>query len=246
VAVLAALFGLGSLPAGAATTTTTLPLANTPQNAKTLLSAAVNDAQRRGSVNFLDRTTGTTQELLQGAVSAPTAGETLTLGGDSVTVELVGGTVYVRGASALLTNALGISTAQAAFANGKWVAIQPSDAPFQLLTGTLNIQSTIGDFLPDATKPLRIGKVTTVGGKKVIPIIGSPISSVAGRAKGSAALFVADKYPFLPVAGSLVLKQQKDTLLESAAFKDWGVPVQLSAPTGAIPFQTVLTSAPTG
>lgn len=212
----------------------------TGSSANNLLQQSLNAANGASSMLFVDHTTtdGTTQTI-QGAISAPTASETFTEDGASLEVELINGVVYVYGPAGLIINALGISTTQAAAAADKWVAVHSSDAPFDDLTGDLTIDSTLDEFTPSAH--LREQATTKVGLVKAIPIVGSPSSSVSEGTKGSVALFVSPKGRHLPVGGSLVLGDKQDHHLdEVAVFKDWGVPVKLTPPSGAIPFSSIL------
>jgi hypothetical protein len=204
-----------------------------------MLASSLSASQVRGSVQFVDRTTvGSDVQTLDGAISAPTAGETLTGAGTPLVVELISSTVYVNGSASALESALQITAAQATPVANKWIAVATTDAPFQSLTGALTLSSTLTEFTP--TKQIHFGKQTKVGKLKVIPIIGRPSNLVKG-ASGSAALLVSAKAPHLPVGGTLVLAQGKQRLHEVAVFSNWGAKVSLTAPAGAVPFSSVLT-----
>ena len=92
--------------------------------ASQLLSDALNAVQESGSMHFVDKTTvnGTTQTL-EGAISAPTAGETLTSSAP-LQVELIGGSIYVTGDTSALEQALQITSAQAQPYADKWIVVQ--------------------------------------------------------------------------------------------------------------------------
>jgi len=206
--------------------------------ASQLLSDALNAVNQSGSMHFVDKTTvNKTTQTLEGVISAPTAGETLT-SSSPLQVELIGGSIYVIGNEEALVQALAITAAQAAPYGNKWIVVQPSDAPFQLLAGDLTIGATIDVFTP-AQNGLKIGKLQRIGKIKALPITGTA-SNLPKGSSGSATLFVSPKSPHIPLGGSLVVANKTGRLSEVAIFDDWGAKVTLTAPTGAIPFSTLL------
>jgi hypothetical protein len=219
-----------SLPSGAAS-------AGEP-SASALLTDALNAAQNAGSMQFVDKTTvnGTTQTL-DGVISAPTAGETLT-GGAPLQVELISGMIYVNGNQQALEQALQISAAQAQPYAGKWIVVQSSDAPYQLLAQDLTLTATLNDFTP-SSKTLKIGKTQHIGKLKAIPITGASTSAPKGSSS-SVTLFVSPKAPHRPLGGSTVLVNKSGRLNEVAFFTNWGAKVDLTAPTGAVQFSSIL------
>jgi len=213
--------------------------ANQPSPAAQLLSDALNAANQSGSVHFVDKTTvNKSVQTLEGVISAPTAGETLSGTTAPLEVELIAGQIFVVGNLAALEQSLQITAAQATPYAGKWIVLSPSDAPFQLLAQDLTLGATIDVFTPGQVG-LRLGKVQTVGHMRVIPIFGPP-SNLPKGTSGSSALLVSAKAPHLPVGGTLVLGNKTGRLTEVAAFTSWGAKVNLTAPTGATPFTTVL------
>jgi hypothetical protein len=229
-AVLAASFVGTSLPAGAAS-------ASQP-SASALLKDALNAAQNAGSMQFVDKTTvNGTSQTLDGVISAPTAGETLT-GGAPLQVELIGGMIYVNGNQQALEQALQITAAQATPYANKWIVVQSTDAPFQLLAQDLTLSATLNDFTP-AQKSLKIGKTQRIGKLKAIPISGASTSAPKGSSS-SVTLFVSPKAPHTPVGGSTVLVNKSGRLNEVAVFTNWGAKVNLTAPTDAVQFSSIL------
>lgn len=207
-------------------------------SASHLLATALSSAQKEGSVRFIDKTTvGTSVQSLQGAISAPEASEVISGAAQPLEVELISDTVFVQGSTAALQSALQITAAQAGPVAGKWIAVSPSDAPFQLLTGDLTIASTLDEFTP--SKNLRLGKETTVGKNKVIPIVGLPANLAKGES-GSVALLVSPKGAHLPIGGTLITAQGAQRFKEVVAFSNWGARVRLTPPAGAVAFASVL------
>ena len=230
-AAVLALVGAGTaLPAAAA--------GRSPQtSASKLLAQALRAASAAGSVHFVDKSSvGSQSQQLVGAISAPTAGESLS-GVAPLAVELVGGTIYVSGAASSLQRALPISATQAQQVGNKWIMVQSGDTPYQTLAQALSLSSALASFTPTGSTA-RLGKTAKVGGHKVIPIEGRPSSLTKGTS-GSVALFVSAKAPHLPVGGTLVLANRTQRLNEAVAYTSWGAPVTLSAPTGAVAFSSI-------
>ena len=225
------LVGAAVLPSGTASATE-------DSSASQLLSDALGAVNQSGSMHFVDKTTvnGTTQTL-EGVISAPTAGETLTSSAP-LQVDLIGGSIYVTGNEEALEQSLAITAAQAQPYAGKWIVVHSTDAPFQLLAQDLTISSTINVFTP-TQKGLKIGKLQKIGKVRALPITGVSGNLPKGTS-GSATLFVSPKAPHLPLGGSLVVGNKTGRLSEVAVFNDWGAKVSLTPPTGAIPFSSVL------
>ena len=180
---------------------------------------------------------GKNTQLEQGAISAPSASETLSGNGAPLQVELVDGNIYVTGNAIALESALEITATQATPAANKWILVKPTDAPFQDVAGTLTVSSTLDEFTPKGK--LHLGREQKVHGTKVIPITGTP-SSLSKGTVGNASLLVRATSPHLPVAGTLVLASKSGRLNEVAAFTEWGAKVSLSPPADPLPFTTVL------
>jgi hypothetical protein len=189
-------------------------------------------------MHFVDKTTvngATTTE--EGVISATTAGETLT-SSQPLKVELIGGLIYVTGSASALEQALQITAAQAQSYVGKWIVVQQSDAPFQLLAQDLTLGSTIDVFTP-AQKGLKIGKTQRIGHVKATPLIGTSSNLPKGTGS-SVALFVSPKAPHIPLGGTLIVANKSGRLDEVVVFNDWKAKVNLTAPTGGVAFSTVL------
>lgn len=207
--------------------------------AQLLLSDALNAAQAKGSMHFVDKTTvNNTTTTLEGAISAPTAGETLSGGSAPLEVELIGGVMYVTGNASALEQSLQITAAQAQPYAGKWLIVHSSDAPFQLLASDLTVAATIDVFTP-AQSGLKIGKTQKIGKTKAIPLVGRP-STLPQGTSGSVALFVSPKAPHVPLGGSLIIANHSGRLSEIAVFNDWGDKVNLTPPSGGVNFSNVL------
>ena len=219
-------------PSGAASIT---------HSASRLLAQSKGAAQKSGSMRFTDRSTsGKETESLSGAISAKAAGESLTAtGSDPLEVLLVGHTIYLQASAQILQSALDLPAEAAAAESGKWISMQSGDSAFATLADELTVTSELNTYVP--ASHLKVGKEIKVAGHKVIPITGQPSAAAAnGATSGSAALLVSPKSPYLPVGGTLILsKTGSSELKEVAIFGEWGKSVSLSAPTGAVSFDSL-------
>jgi hypothetical protein len=227
--------------ASLALTTTPPAGANTP-SATQLLNQAIAAADAKGTLTFSDTTrSGKNLESLTGAVSAPTAVESLTgTGEDPLQVMLIGNTAYVKAGQSVLQGQLGLPAAAAAAHVQQWISVQSGDSAFEALTGQLTILAELNSYVPVAH--IARGKVTKLNGKSVIPITGQPASDVAhGATSGAVALLVSTAAPHLPVGGTLVLNRKGSPgLREAAAFSNWGNKIVASPPMSAVAFSSLV------
>jgi len=225
--------GCSSTPRGAT------PLAQ--KSPSEVIGIATAAATAAGSMTFVDVTragvtrNGKVVSTLSGASSAPAAQEAI-VGADPLQVVLNEQTIYVRATAATLQSALGLTAADATAYAGMWISLQDGDAPFQSLSAALTIASELDNFTP--TSPgLRLGPVTTLHGRQVLPVQGAAPTAATGGATGSATLFVSVAAPHVPVAGALVVGGEQ-SYSEAAVFTKWGHNVATTAPSGAVPYTT--------
>ena len=104
-------------------------------------------------MQFVSKTTeNKSTQVLEGVISAPTAGETLQ-SSEPLQVDLINGSIYVTGTVGALEAArLQITAQQATPYAGKWIVVSPSDAPFQLLAQDLTLAATINEFTPSQSR----------------------------------------------------------------------------------------------
>jgi hypothetical protein len=215
--------------------------ASTPTAAQ-LLSDSVAAATGANSLHFVDKTVaGNVHQTLVGNVSASTAGEQVTSSAAPVTVELIDGVAYVQAGTSVLQSSLGLPTAGAQTGNGKWVAVHPSDAAFSELTQDLTIGSEIDSYVP--ASHLKMGKVHTLAGRKVVTISGTAPSSASNNvkgAKGTAFFVVPLKAPYLPIEAGLIINSTKGSFNEAAAFTNWNAKITLTPPSNPILYSSLL------
>lgn len=211
-----------------------------PLTTAQLVAQSVSAANTSGSMHFVDRSTAAKiVTTLSGAVSAPAAAEALSgTGQPPLQVILVNGTAYINAGAQVLQGTLGLPAAAATANAGKWISVQSGDSAFSQIAPQLTISAELNSYVP--TSHLHVGKIEKVAGHRVIPVSGRPATSVAKGNSGAVALLISPTAPHLPVGGSLVLSKTGSTLHEVAVFSDWGQKVSVNAPTGAIPFSSLV------
>lgn len=204
-----------------------------------MLARSVDKAEQQTSFQFVDRTTtGSTRQVLVGALSAATAEEQLTGTPNPLTVELVQNTVYVRTTESVLQNDLGLGKNGAQSGAGKWISVQSGDSAFSLLTGPLTIGAEFNNFVP--ISHLKLGKVTRVGKQRVITVTGTASPNIMNGAHGSAFLVFSAKAPYLPLEGGISLRKGSSQLNEAAAFTDWGKSISVTPPTTTVSYSSLV------
>ncbi len=196
-------------------------------------------ADAAGSMHFVDQSRqGHTVQSVVGAVSAPTAEETLTGGSAPLQVALISGVIYIRGSASVLQSALGLSSSVASANAGKWISIAPGDAPFSSLSQSLTVRQELNQYTPSTKKPVTVRSVT-LHGHPAYELSGAPSASLTSGATGQSALFVSTQGDHLPLGGALDLKKGTQSLSEVAVFSNWGTPIKLTAPSGAVAYSSI-------
>ena len=167
----------------------------------------------------------------------------ITSGAQKFTVLVIGTACYLKGnASALVAN-LNFSTADAAAHAGQWISLARSDPPYATVYAAVTAPSAIADNI--TVVPQNLQPTATLGGRRVQIITGAiaPVSIPGQGAtptpKGTATLVVRAKSPHLPIRYTErgTLNHQKSAA--SVTFSDWGEPVNITTPLGAVPWAQV-------
>jgi hypothetical protein len=208
-----------------------------PQAAK-LLATTQSAVAQAGSVHLVDVTkVGSKSETLTGDISSTAAREALEVQGQVVLeVRLVSNMLYIETTSAsVLQSSLGLSSSQASANAGKWISLTSSDSPASSIIQSLSISAALNVYYPKATAANLLAE-KTISGVKV-----QPVQSTTAPAKGTtevATLFV-DTKGSLPVAANLLAKNATTSETKEAVFTNWGVPVSVTAPTGAVAYSSL-------
>ena len=239
------LAGLAALPLAAVMAS----CSSTPTVTAAELITKVNQATlSAGSVSYKVIATQTPKkgqakapvETLTAQISAPASAESIRYdhGGGNVDVIFVGGLAYVRGDHSTLYYGLGFTDEAATKYAGQWISIAPNDPPFKEISATLTITSNIQAFIP-VGKSITIGNQTTINGVTGIPLSGAAPASITVKS-GALRLYV-DPKTYLPVAaGEVGLNSSGSRVSEVVKFYNWGKPVTVTAPTGAISYSSAV------
>ena len=194
--------------------------ADSPTQIVALVTSAV---QRAGSVHVV-----TTLPEVHGAApiydndTGRTSGkQTITYANAEVQVVVVAGKAYINANSA----GLSIFQAQPAAQKyaGKWLAFSSGGQVYDAAAQTVTLSSLLQQVLPTGS----ISKLapTRVNGRSVVGLVGA----LPGGFRGT--LYVSTSGSPLPVQETLNTPTGRTTV----TFSDWGEPVNVTAPTGAIP-----------
>lgn len=173
-----------------------------------------------------DDTSGGAHQTVEGSISALEV------------LRTASGGLYVRGASVALERALGLSTTVAAANAGKWISLQPDDAPYTTVAVALDPQKEIESYIP--TAPLQLEKPRDFRGRVVIGVTGAAPSSAASGTGKTVTLYVPTKAPYTPLGATLSYGSGSTSGIEAVVFGDWGETINPSAPSGAVPYSSLV------
>jgi hypothetical protein len=195
---------------------------DSPKQILALVNAAV---QKEGSVHVatsLPSPQGGTATYVNDAAT-DTGRQTLTFGQARMTALVVAGTAYVKANQLAMTSLLQVSAPVAKRFANKWLSFPSGDAAYKSISQTLNLSSLLQEVTPTGT----ISKLSpsVVDGRSVIGLRGELPGELGGT------LYVSTTGPPLPVEE--VSPGSGGTT--TAVFSNWGEPVNVTAPAGAIP-----------
>jgi hypothetical protein len=137
------------------------------------------------------------------------------------TIEVVAGSLFVKGNAGFLTVQLNAAPASAAKWANKWISIPRSDANYAILSAGLSTSAGITSLIP--TGKLSVKATTTRASVSCVPVTGT----VSGT---PTTLYVATASPHVIVAVSQSAANTQMT------FSQYGKKFDLTAPKGATPF----------
>jgi hypothetical protein len=223
--------------AGPGTTTTTIP-ASVNKLYQTMLSRA----SRAGSVHYVavsdsSSPSGTThlEFVTDAAKSSGSQRGTWSGGGHSgsFTVIVAGSTIYLQAdASSYVTFFDALSASKAVKYAGKWVVIPKTEKLASSLdTITMSSVATNLQFLPATEQSL--GASILISGQPL------PTGAIPAGAKTAASTTVSTT-TFLPAQQRFTASLGGESEQSSVIFSEWGSATPMPAPTGAIPWSTVV------
>jgi hypothetical protein len=220
VTVLVLIAGAGFAYAMTAGSKTTIGDA-APRQAAVLTTAAVRQAGSAHVVTSL-RVRGRTATYVND-VSAHSGREVISYHGARVTVLEVGKTVYVRANALALTNLFQSSSGEAQQLADKWLSFPSTGKDYKRISETLTLGSLLQQVMP--TRVASTSGTSIKNGQTVVGLRGKLPGGVSGT------LYVSATGSALPVEE---VSSGHDGVT-TAVFSHWGEPVQVVAPSGAIP-----------
>jgi hypothetical protein len=208
------------------------------KSAEQVIALAQAAASAHVSFHFIDQTgSGKDDQVLVGDAGDGNADQTLKSPNGVLEVRRVSSTIYVNATALVLENALKLSASDATANAGKWLSLQPTDAPYQTVAKALLPSAELTLYVPVAD--LEIGKVTSLRGRSVLAVSGTASSAAGGTAV--ATLYVSTTAPFVPVGGSLVGTGSDKNVTEVAAFTAWGEKISPSVPSPLVAYSSIST-----
>jgi hypothetical protein len=205
-----------------------------------ILSAATAAARKADSAHYvLTAVSGKNSQSIVGDSSTQEAQQTLSQGTQHIQVVYIGGVAYVQGNAAALTTDLGFAATVATSYANKWIAVHKTDSLFKSLVSAVTLTSTLNQLNPSGT--LTLTNPTTVAGRQTIGVKGGLPGPPQSGITGTATLYVATSAPTVPLKLTGTATQGTQHVTETGTFSDWGKPVHLTTPTGAVAFSSVPT-----
>lgn len=213
------------------------------------LTKALKASYAKGSVHVVDVTTappatkGAKAQVttMTADISRDAAAEAIQGSDGSVTsLVLKDGTIYVRSTATVLANTLGLSSTAATANAGKWISISQADGAYQTVLAALSIEAELAPYAPTKATA-KTGEVTKLKGTEVsvLPISGRfDATGMATPVDAAAATFIGQR-DGLVQGGSIVVGGKSGAERKLAIFTSWGKPINVTAPTGAVPYAEV-------
>lgn len=213
------------------------------------LSQALEASYAKGSVHVVDVTTvpsstkGAADQVttLTADISADAAAEAIQGSDGSLTsIVLRDGVIYLRSTAAVLTNNLGLSASAASTYAGRWISIAKTDGAYQTVAAALTIEAEVAPYVP-TKRSAKLGPVETLKGTevKVQPVTGRYNATGLGTPVDAAVATFINQENGLVQGGSIVVGGRSGNEHKLAVFTDWGKPITVTAPTGAVAYAEV-------
>jgi hypothetical protein len=241
---LGALLALAAACSSTSTPSTAAPKANvgvlSGKTPAQILAAGIKAARKADSAHYeLTAVQGKNSQTISGDSSTSQAEQSLSQGTQHIEVVYVGGVAYVRGNAGGLSTDMGFATTVASNYANKWIAVHNSDSLFKSLVSAVTLTGTLDQLNP--TGNLTLTNPTTVAGRQSIGVRGGLPGPPQSGITGTATLYVAASVPTLPLKLTGIATQGSQHVTETGTFTNWGKPLHLTAPTGAVAFSSVPT-----
>ncbi len=211
--------------------------------ARRLAKSALDSTIDGGSFHYVSHFTqkGQKGQTTVGDAGVSSGRQVITIGSDTFSVLVNGVACYFQGDANQMELQLGLPTAIATAHAGQWISLAPGDLPYQSVYVAVTTRSAINANI--AFAPDRESGTSTRAGYRVLGITGPMVNQVVQgqllRAKGTANLYVTTSRPHLPVqyTENGTINKTKSSLVMT--FSRWGEPVHVTAPKGAITYDSL-------
>jgi hypothetical protein len=238
---------------------TTAAAFQSPSEANAALYAA---AIESGSFHYTDTssvsTGGVTVTANQsGDVGRNQGTQTMTSPVGDYEVIVAGSRAYMKGNAMALENMFGYGASVANVYANRWIGFTSSDGPYSAISADVTTGSTWGNPTVSPSNgmphiPESVTGITTLNGQSVQSVVyaqsGTSRSSDTSYT-GTETITFATAAPHLPVSLTERLsgttEQQTATSTVNVAFSRWGEPVNVTVPTGAIPYSSLVGTSTT-
>jgi hypothetical protein len=217
--------------------------------AQGLAKQAVAAGNAAGSFHYVQRST-------QNGIRDDIVGDAGTDGGQQLITEqgstgvdvyrlrLVHGVVYFRGNVPAVVDQLGVGRSKASAVSGKWVSIHKGAAPYASFAAGITTRSNLAQ-LPATFVPT--SSSTTSSSSPPTTHISGGLTAGKGRPSvGTARLVVVTSSSLPRTFAAKATAVTGERLLLSWRFDHWGVPVHVTAPSGAVPYSSLGVSSRSG
>jgi hypothetical protein len=218
-----------------------------PAEARALYQQAVAATGASTGFHYVAVSTGGNAQTIVGDAGQSGGRQAITydssFGAEQFTLLLVGTTVYFQGNLPAVEDQLGASAASAPKVQGKWVSVVSGNGPYTVLQPgiTAGSQATQMPLTPESS-----AKVTAAAGVTATRISGIvPPTPLNGLRTGTGSVDVAPRTD-LPITYISTFAGGGVVFRSTTTFSAWGVAPSVSAPTGAIAWSSLTTTAPPG
>lgn len=148
---------------------------------------------------------------------------------NTATIDVIGGTTFVKGNASGLEALAGLSATEAAEAAGQWIQFSTENSAFSAVVAGVRSQDLATELALKG--PLRLGRASALDGLKVDAIKGT---QTLGHKSVPVVLYVRANGTHVPVEEDSLNARGKHTVAEHITYSSWGETVRPKAPQASI------------
>jgi hypothetical protein len=229
--VIAGLIGIGVVVAWP----TSPPNGLSGLSAVQIRAVAIESALGHGTVHIV--VTGAAQTTLD--VAASSGVQVISEGGHQVAqIAVQHSTAYLNASATFLAQSVGLAQSVATSYANRWISFERSDGNlFQAVAGGVTLSSALDQTLPGG--PLSVTPERTVNGQSVVGIVGKMRVPGSNPFTATVTAYVSSAAPHDVVKVVTVAVSSHATRTETVSFSDWGEPLEVEAPAGAVAYSSI-------